>query len=548
MRKSAHGREHNERAPGSQGNPKNFGPRDEDRRNHEAGRQQQKQRNGVIALSSDRKIVDFASDLKGLTEGSGTVTHAQCQDTATKLFSLSETLVQLENNSVHYNALSVRKNNEKFANVERQYLHESRGKRLALTEESMFSQAVQDAELNLATAKLNVQHAVDLRKNADGIRLETGNRHLKTLKARSDAHARNAKLITEFEHDEFEELPLRTAVLTARADLAGKDVSNEGRATLDLDARIRAQQSVEAKVRMENIYSDPENVAIIAANVTNMAAHLRATEADRYYIAESLYKEEDLRAHGRKADMSLKLEQITYECHEASMLVVLDRDYRHPAWCEENPMYLDIKFPRTNVRAHLAERTRLTVPLVPVPFFIREDRETVMRWIARVALKPFYHLNRDEVAELDSKWLCRENARVHYPVQGMYDNAQFNRHLDKSVLVSLLANFRFLGIESEFVRDLFTSKNDFCVRNKLTKMTILDVHPVVYQQAVHLALGKSVTQVMVDQIVGDFKKWYEFLPCDLVVNSVTAGCQAANAMMNLKAAGFAKVEVVARTA
>ena len=93
----------------------------------------------------------------------------------------------------------------------------------------------------------------------------------------------------------------------------------------------------------------------------------------------------------------------------------------------------------------------------------------------------------------------------------------------------------------------FLSSNDFFVRNNFNCYRSVYVHPGVYSCAHTIAIGKKVTDVLVNQIVCDLKEWLEYIPSDVLVDSVAAACQAADVINSSKDSSFRQVRIEALT-
>jgi len=267
----------------------------------------------------------------------------------------------------------------------------------------------------------------------------------------------------------------------------------------------------------------------------NEAKFLKETREDRATIAIEKWTEENQRVNGPVEKKEIRLEPITFEVYSVVLQQYLVED-------GVISYYKTNKLCKTSVSLSPSERLKLTVNLVPVPFFIKEDRETMVRFVLRNLLKVFYYSSID--FEVSGHLVDKEHDMPFIPSDQFYQDARLNRKLDKSKVISLAKNFRFLGFESDFIRSIFVSRNDFLIKNGLNKMIVLDVHPLIYQSALNVSLGKTITQTYVNQLLSDYRAWYEKLPPDVVVDSVSAGCQAAAFIASLKDNAFRKVEVV----
>lgn len=267
------------------------------------------------------------------------------------------------------------------------------------------------------------------------------------------------------------------------------------------------------------------------------ARFLKETREERHFIALSEFEENDLRENGPKKDLSPSIKLIKFS------VIDLPSD-------EADQKF--VIYPKTSENLPFQTRVQLTLPLVPMLFFYREESESWSRWIIRQILKPFYcQFTVQDVQQVAAEYLDAEHRMIWYPEGAVGTMVQFHsvgKHFDKTTTTSLLKNFRFLGFEWEVIRNVFLSKNDFFVRNNLNRYNIQMVHPIIYQQALKTALGKTITQVLVDQVLSDMKGWCDMVPSDLVVSSINCGCQMAQALMSVKNSAFAKVDIIAKTA
>lgn len=308
---------------------------------------------------------------------------------------------------------------------------------------------------------------------------------------------------------------------------------NKLRNQYELDRVIRNEQKWFQEVDGELVPSPYYREQLNNLRFENQ--YLRETVEERAYRAVQKFIENDLLENGPKKETKMPDTATVFEVYNI----------------EENNK-LGLIYPKTATNLPPVLRARLTLPLVPMLFFFHEARESWVRWIARQFLKPFYcHFTVQDIQQVEAQYLDTEHRMIWYPENAtgtMLQCHSTGRHFDKTQTVSLLKNFRFLGFEWDVIRNIFLSENDFFVRHKLNRYNIQLVHPIIYQQALKTALGKTVTTVLVDQMLSDMKSWCDMVPSDIVVSSINCGCQMAQALMSVKNAAFTKVDIKAATA
>ena len=279
----------------------------------------------------------------------------------------------------------------------------------------------------------------------------------------------------------------------------------------------------------EESFNSEEMYLVKEESLRQKMIHLRRTEVYRNEIARMLFTEDDIRQNGPKAKKSVIRDKIVYLSHGGPGSGML---------CP------------TNVALDMETRERYGLRLIQVPLFYNEPAQSWGRWISRILMKPFY--SRYSTNEVDryclEQDLDAEHAIPFYEKDDpFYGNRHLNKCFDLSKKKSLLGNFRFLGFEANFIRVLFLSSNDFFVRNNFNCYRSVYVHPGVYSCAHTIAIGKKVTDVLVNQIVCDLKEWLEYIPSDVLVDSVAAACQAADVINSSKDSSFRQVRIEALT-
>ena len=301
------------------------------------------------------------------------------------------------------------------------------------------------------------------------------------------------------------------------------------------------------------LYLD-RNDNVNSSIITNIRAKreiLEQTFEDRMFIAEKEYLINKVATEGSEPVVRYEHSPIKYVLFEDAV----DRTRK-------------AVYPRSNTLLPDNIRREVTIPLVPVPFFFKEKREGWLRWLGRQFLSPFYRrFEENDINTVKTSFFScdTEHRTPWYPDVGVatlvdgtetftsfneqpFQDSSLGRHFDKRLTLSLLANFRFCGFEWEVIRRMFLSENDFFVRQKLNRFSIQLIHPAIYQQAMKIAIGKKITDVLVSSITTELKWWVDRVPADILINSVNCACQAVQVMQNTGLAAFQSVVVAPMSA
>lgn len=258
---------------------------------------------------------------------------------------------------------------------------------------------------------------------------------------------------------------------------------------------------------------------------------MRQTQLERVQMALWQHEEDDARDNGQQQKKEYCMQATVYHKH----------------FPDENGRMVAIPRSKENIcpvatSADQDTKRKLSVQLVPVPFYVKCPKRTFWNWFLGGLFSPCYRWNWDPVKKV---WKDFEHAEMFYDEELCNVlNPRFNDVTDNALMRKLLGNFRFCGMESETVASWYRNGLGYFESRGLTACVGYMVHPAVVEMARNEAQGCTVSDAFTKQQLKDLKKYEEWLPPDVVAQSIAVGMQQRDAIEYLFPAGLKAAKFV----
>lgn len=300
---------------------------------------------------------------------------------------------------------------------------------------------------------------------------------------------------------------------------------------LNFEKEVLDQQSLEEKKRSLIEYG--EGLYDLKAEELKMKhMFLCETKKLREDIADMQFREANILECGYEKVKEINLVEDKYSLYMPAIREFIADNFND----------IDVRkvFPKTNEKLSPEIRSKLTVPLMNVALFVKEKEESFFQWIARKTLGLFYKTVEkgiDSYRTVDIN-MCDTNT-------SLFSSGRITSISDLDKMQRVMAHFRFLGFESQFVRDIFMGKNDFISHYGFTHYKFHRVHPALYQNVFRKHYGKKANINLLDQVCRDESEWLNYIQADVYHLTIACAMQASLALMHSTATALPKMEGLA---
>lgn len=283
----------------------------------------------------------------------------------------------------------------------------------------------------------------------------------------------------------------------------------------------------------DNAFISDLGVALKTQATNNELRYYRENESALLEIARRKYEIEQVEDGGLAKVRNQPLEGITYKIYAPATI----------QYCDNGDYLLAGNVCPTNADLKHDDRMAASKLLIVVPYFRKTTKTTFLGRLGRSVLKPFYsrvHIDRQRLNGYTTRYFPNE--------QEFFNEPALNSVNDPTMLTRLYSNYRFLGFEAEWVAKLFADCNDYNLAHNLDSYTMFKVHPEIYKIACSHFFDAACNEHKYMQVCNLLKYWTEYVPLDIVSNSVAAACQAMDVIHFNGKSGLGKVAVNAAVA
>lgn len=283
------------------------------------------------------------------------------------------------------------------------------------------------------------------------------------------------------------------------------------------------------------VEADPMVVQTQVQALLAKRAYLRQTQDARLEIAQLEFEEAQIREMGEDKKKDYVMVATRYVKHvkdENGRMVAVPNGIECRA-LNVCPVASD---------ASQEVKEQLSVPLVPVPYYVKAPNRGFWNWFFGGMFSVCYRWHYDRERKV---WRTANHAEVFYPPElENLRSVYLNEAVDNATMRNLLDNYRFLGWQSSWVAAWYNNGLGYFETRGLTAAVCYKVHPAIVEMARNEAQGCTVSDAFTKQQLKDLKKYEEWVPPDVVAQSIAVGLQQRDALEYLFPAGLKAAKFV----